>query len=57
MNRYITKRTYIIINIILFIIEISLVYLLINSYLHNDFISPNDVTFYEYLVYKFNNLV
>lgn len=56
MNRYITKRCYIIINIVLFIIEIILIYLLINSYLQNDYISPSDVTFYEYLINRFNDL-
>ena len=57
MNRYISRKVYIIITIILFLIEILLVYLLINSYLHTDYISPNDVTFYEYLINKFTNLV
>lgn len=57
MNRYITKRMYIVINVALFIIEIFLIYLLINRYLNNDFISPNDITFYEYLINKFQELV
>lgn len=56
MNKYMSKRGYIIINIGLFLIEIILVYLLINSYLHKDYISPNDITFYEYLMNKFTNL-
>ena len=57
MNRYMSKKLYVIITIILFLIEILLVYLLISSFLHNDYISPNDVTFYEYLINKFSNLV
>lgn len=57
MNRYITKKMYVIINIILFLIEIYLIYLLINRYLNNDFISPNEITFYEYLINKFNNFI
>ena len=48
---------YVIINIILFLIEIYLIYLLINRYLNNDFISPNEITFYEYLINKFNNFI
>lgn len=36
--------------------EVILVYLLINSYLHKDYISPSDITFYEYLINKFSNL-
>ena len=57
MNKYISKRTYIIITIALFFIELILIYLLIKSFLYNDFISPNDVTFYEYLINKFTNLL
>lgn len=57
MNRYMSRKIYIIINIVLFFIEIFLVYLLVNSFLSNDYISPNDVTFYEYLINKFTNLV
>ena len=57
MNRYMTRKMYIIINIILFLVEIVLIYLLINTYINNDYISPNDITFYEYLINKFNDLV
>lgn len=57
MNKYLSRKAYVLITIILFFIEIFLVYLLINSFLHNDYISPNDVTFYEYLMNKFSNLV
>lgn len=56
MNRYISKRCYLVVNIILFIMEVILVYLLINSYLHKVYISPSDITFYEYLINKFSNL-
>ena len=34
-----------------------MVYMLVKVYLNNDYISPNDVPFYEYLLNKFNNLV
>jgi len=57
MNRYISKKMYVIITVLLFFIEILLVYLIINSFINNDYISPNDITFYEYLVNKFRNLV
>jgi len=57
MNKYISKTTFIIFNVLLFILEIIMVYLLVDGYLTNDYISPNDVTFYEYLLIKFSNLV
>ena len=49
MHKYISKRTFIIINIILFIMEISLVYIIINSLLTKDILSPYKLSFYEYL--------
>lgn len=55
MNSY-TKR-FLIINIILFIIEIILIYLLINNILTNDFITPRKQSFYEYIIKKINNLI
>lgn len=57
MNKCISKKTFILINIIIFIVEIILLYLLISAYLNNDFISPNDITFYEYLLNKLNNML
>lgn len=57
MNRYMSKKMYVIITIILFFIEILMVYLVINSFLNNDYISPNDITFYEYLVNRFEKLI
>ena len=57
MNRYIGKKTFIVINIILFFLEIVMVYLLITKYLSNDIISPNEITFYEYLINKFNKQI
>ena len=32
-----------------------MIYLLITRYLSNDTISPTEITFYEYLLDKFNN--
>ena len=57
MNKYISKKMLVIINIMLFFLEISMVYILVKSYLNNDYITPDDVPFYEYLLNKFNNLV
>ena len=57
MNRYITKKTFIIINIIFFIIEVILVYLLAIAYLNNDHIKPDNLAFYEYLLDRFEDLV
>ena len=45
MNRYMSKKMYVVITLILFFIEIIMVYLVINSFLNNDYISPNDITF------------
>ena len=57
MNRYINKKIFILINVFLFIIEVIMVYLVINTFLSNDNITPENMTFYEYLVNKFSNLV
>lgn len=57
MNRYITKKMYIAITIILFLIEIVMIYLVINSFLNNDNISPSDITLYEYLINKFEKII
>ena len=51
------KRRYVIINIIIFFIEIIITYLLVNRYLSNDYISPSNVSFYEHLINKINDLV
>lgn len=46
-----------IINIVLFILEILMIYLIINEFITKDFISPKDLTFIEYLKIKFSNLI
>ncbi len=51
MPKYISKRTFIIINIILFLIEVILGYIIINSFLTKDILSPYELSFYEYLKY------
>lgn len=57
MNRYVTKKIFVIINVFLFFIEFIMLYLIIKSVLTKDLISPNDVTFYEYLRVKLSNLI
>ena len=57
MHKYLTKRSFIIINIILFLIEVFLIYLMINTFLNNDVLSPQTISFYEYLKLTFQNNV
>ncbi len=57
MHKYLTKRSFIIINIILFLIEAFLIYLMINTFLNNDVLSPQTISFYEYLKLTFQNNV
>lgn len=38
-------------------LEIILVYLIVNSALSKDYISPHEVTFYEFLKLKLSNIV
>ena len=52
MNKYITKKTFIIINILLFLIEIALIYIIINRFLTKDFITPEKINIINYLKYK-----
>ncbi len=42
--------------ILSFIIEIVLVYLILNQILNHDFISPEKVTFYDYIKIKIANI-
>ncbi len=57
MHKYLTKRSFIIINIILFLIEVFLIYLMINTLLSNDVLSPRTISIYEYLKLTFQNNV
>lgn len=57
MHTYISKRVFLIINILLFLIEMIMIYLIIKSILTKDLISPNEYTFYEYLKVKLSNLI
>lgn len=40
MNKYITKRSFIIINVLLVFLEIVLCYVILNSFLSKDLITP-----------------
>ena len=57
MNNSIKRYSSIIFNIILFVLEVIMIYLIIKRSLTKDFISPQDITFYEYLKIKLSNLV
>lgn len=57
MNNYIKRKKWLIINSILFIMEVILSYLIVKSFITKDFISPNDITFLEYIKIKLINLI
>ncbi len=42
--------------ILSFILEILLVYLLLSSLMHNDFIGPENISFYEYIKIKISQV-
>ena len=52
----ISKRTFIIINVLLILIEAFIIYLVIKSLLIKDLISPIDTSVLEYIKYKINNI-
>lgn len=54
---YITKKGLILINIFLIIIEVVFGYLIINSFLTNDLISPNNGEAFKYIKIKTSNIV
>ena len=57
MHRYISKKIFIAITIILFIIEVFLIYLIIKAILTEDLISPAPLNFYDYIKYKIQNIL
>ena len=57
MHKYISKKGFIVINIFLLLMEAILVYLMINTLLSSDVLSPRDISFYEYLKLTIENLV
>ena len=52
----ISKRTFIIINVLLILIEAFIIYLVIKSLLIKDLISPIETSVLEYIKYKINNI-
>lgn len=57
MNKYITRRFFIILDIILVITLIILIILIINSILTNDFISPSKISTIDYFRVKLSNII
>lgn len=57
MNKYISKKTFIIINIILFMIECILIYLMVNALVTKDLIVPNNISILEYLKIRLTNII
>lgn len=57
MHRYISKKIFIAITIILFVIEVFLIYLIIKAILTEDLISPAPLNFYDYIKYKIQNIL
>lgn len=57
MSKIVSRKILITINIVFFITEIILIFLLLKNFLTKDYISPVDVTFYEYLVKKMSILL
>lgn len=54
---YIKKQVFVILNIILFIIEIVLIYFMIYSYLTKDLIGPSAIPAYKYWQNKTSNIM
>ena len=57
MHKYVNRKIFIIITVILFVIEIFLIYLIIKAILTEDLISPAPLNFYDYLKYKIQNII
>ena len=57
MHRYVNKKIFIAIAVILFIMEIILIYLIIKAILTEDLISPAPLNFYDYIKYKVKNII
>ena len=57
MHRYVNKKIFIAIVVILFIIEIILIYLISKAILTEDLISPVPLNFYDYIKYKVKNII
>ncbi len=57
MNKYISKKVLIIVNIVLFLLEVFLIYLMIKSIFTKDLISPSKISLYEYLKVKLSHII
>lgn len=57
MNKYITKKLFIIINMFLILTEIVLIYIIINNILTKDLIGPENINILDYLKIKLNVLM
>lgn len=57
MNKYITKKIFIIINVFLILTEILLIYIIINNILTKDLIGPENINILDYLKIKLNVLM
>ena len=57
MHRYVNKKIFIAIAVILLIMEIILIYLIIKAILTEDLISPAPLNFYDYIKYKVKNII
>ncbi len=53
----VSKKSFLIINLVLFLMEVVLIYFMINAFLSNDILSPREISFYEYLKFTIQNLV
>lgn len=49
---FINKRMFILINVLLFILEIVLIYFMINNFLTKDLISPSENTFKTFIEHQ-----
>jgi len=56
-KKFVNKNIILIYSLILLGLEIIMIYLIIKSILTKDLISPNEITFYEYLKVKLSNLI
>ena len=54
---FINKKTFIVFNIVLILLEIVLVYFMIVSFLTKDMISPSEIKYNKYLKVKISKVI
>ncbi len=54
---FINKKTFIVFNIVLILLEIVLVYFMIISFLTKDMISPSEIKYNKYLKVKISKVI